>query len=140
MSTLSKVLKQNFLWIVFMGLIVFAVFTRQDEHIFQSSGPYSYGKYILWLVFICFFAYSIYSGTKENFFKTLSTMTKLYWGWQIGLDLYIGVAFSLTVIGIHGGTVTLLIWLLPILFYANLATLLYFALNYDSIVSYFLLG
>ena len=140
MSKLSKVLKHNFLWILFIGLFFIAVFTRKDEYIILSTGPYPYGKYILWLVFIFFFLYSIYSGTKENFFKTLSIMTKLYWGRQIGLDLYIGVGFSLAIIGIHGGMTILLIWLLPILFYANLATLVYFALNYDSLVSYFLLG
>lgn len=138
MSRAVKILKRNFLWILFIGFSIFAIATRQDEHIFLSEGPYGYGKYITWVIFIAFFGYSFYSGLKENFFKTLKTMTSLYWGRQIGMDLYIGLIFSIVIIAIHGGTWTLLIWILPILFYANLATLLYLALNYDSIIQHFL--
>ena len=139
MSRAVKILPRNFLWILFIGFSVFAIYTRQDTHVFLSESPYPYGKYIIWGIFISFFAYSFYSGMKENFFKTLKTMTNLYWGRQIGLDLYIGLILPITMIAIHGGTWTLLIWIVPVLFYANLATLLYFALNYDSIINYFLM-
>jgi hypothetical protein len=139
MSRTVKILQRNFLWILFIGFSVFAVYSRQDAHVFLSESAYPYGKYAVWLIFIAFFGYSFYSGLKENFFKTLKTMINLYWGRQIGLDLYIGLIFSATIIGIHGGIWVLLIWILPILIYANLATLLYFALNYDSIINHFMM-
>lgn len=139
MSRTLKILQRNFLWLLFIGFSVFAIYTREDAHIFLSESPHPYGKCIVWFLFIVFFGYSFYSGLKENFFKTLKTMTNLYWGRQIGMDLYIGLILSTTLIGIHGGTWILLIWILPILIYANLATLLYFALNYDSIINYFLI-
>lgn len=139
MSRAVKILQRNFLWILFIGFFIFAVYTRKDAYIFQSESSYGLGKYVVWGIFISFFSYSFYSGLKENFFKTLKTMTSLYWGRQIGMDLYIGLLLPISVIGFHGGIWVLLIWILPILIYANLVTLLYFALNYDSIVSYFLI-
>ncbi len=131
-----RFLKYNLLWVLYFGFSIFAVFDRKDANIFISDGPYSQGKYILWVLFFIFLTYSIYAGTKENFFKTLSMMTKKYWGWQIGIDLYIGLMFAICLIYFHGGPFVFLIWLLPILIYANLATLLYLALNYDSIIAW----
>jgi len=62
----------------------------------------------------------------------------MYWGWQIIIDLYIGLLLPLFIIYSHGGAVILLLWIVPVFINANLFTLLYFALNYDSLVAHFL--
>ena len=139
MNSNIRLLKQNFLWILFIGFAFFAIWTREDEFIFVSQSPYNFGKYIVWIIFLCFLGYSIYSSAKENFFKSLIRISKMFWGWQIGIDLYIGLLLPLILIYLHGGILVFLIWLIPVLIYANLATLLYLALNYDSLVSHFIL-
>ncbi len=134
-----RLIKQNFLWILFIGFAIFAVSSRQDKFIFVSQSPYSFGKYIVWIIFVCFFAYSIYASSKENFFRTLTRISKMFWGWQIGIDLYIGLVLPLIIIHLHGGVFVFLVWLIPVLIYANLATLLYLALNYDSLINHFII-
>ena len=133
-----KNLKKNLLWLLFFGFALFAIWTRKDASIIFSQGPYSFGKYLVWLIFLGFLGYSLYSSRRENFFKSVSKISKMYWGWQIGLDLYIGLLMPLTIIFLHGGLIVFVIWLIPVLIYANLATLLYLALNYDSIIIQFL--
>ena len=139
MSNTILLLKQNFIWILFIGFAFFAIWTRDDEFIFVSQSQYSFGKYIVWIIFFCFLSYSIYSSTKENFFKSLIRISKMYWGRQIGIDLYIGLILPLLIIYLHGGAFVFLVWLIPVLIYANLATLLYLALNYDSLISHFII-
>lgn len=133
-----KTLKKNGLWIVFFGFALMAIFTKEDRSIIVSEGPYGFGKYIIWLIFLSFFGYTIYCSTKENFFKSIKQMSQMYWGWQVGIDLYIGLLLPLLIIYLHGGTIVLLLWLVPILINANLFTLLYFALNYDSLIAHFI--
>ena len=134
-----RLLKQNFLWLLFIAFAFVAIWTRKDEFIFVSQSPYSFGKYSIWIIFLGFLSYSIYSSSKENFFKSLIRISKLFWGWQIGIDLYIGLLLPLLIIYLHGGALVFLIWLVPVLIYANLATLLYLALNYDSILGHFII-
>lgn len=133
-----RIIKQNLLWIFFIGFAFYAIWKREDEFIFLSQGPYSIGKYIIWVIFFGFLSYSVYCSTKENFFKSVIGISKMYWGWQIGIDLYIGLILFSTIIFFHGGILVLLVWLLPILIYANLATLLYLALNYDALINHFM--
>ncbi|CAG2532810.1 hypothetical protein MAR621_03004 [Maribacter dokdonensis] len=134
-----RLLKQNLLWVLFIGFAFFAIWTREDEFIFTSQSPYSFGKYIVWVIFFCFFGYSIYSSSRENFFKSVSRISEMFWGWQIGIDLYIGLILPLLIIYLYGGVFVFLVWLIPVLIYANLATLLYLALNYDSFISNFII-
>jgi hypothetical protein len=63
----------------------------------------------------------------------------MLWGWQIGLNLYIGLILPLIIIYLNGGFIILLVWLFPILIYANICTLLFLALNYDSLISQFII-
>ena len=137
MTTTKKLLKRNFLWIVYIGFTIVAFWTKQDESAFISLSQYGYGKYILWLILFGFLAYSFYCGKKENFFKSVKRVNEMYWGRQIGIDLYIGLLLPLLIIYLHGGSFIFLLWLVPVILYANLATLLYFALNYDSLLAYF---
>jgi len=132
-------LKKNFLWVLFIGFAFFAITKRQDEFIFVSQGPYVSGKIIVWLTFFSFFGYSLYCSTKENFFKTLTLFSKKHWGRQIGIDLYIGLILPLIIIYLHGGPFVFLLWLIPVFIYANLATLLFIALNYDSLIAHFMI-
>ena len=135
----SSFFKKNFLWILFIVLAMVAVRTRQDESVFVSQGPYGFGKYIAWALFIGFLAYSVQCSRKENFFKSVVRIGNMYWGRQIGIDLYIGLLLPLVLIYLHGGAIVLLLWLVPVLIYANLATLLYLALNYDALVRHFII-
>ena len=59
----------------------------------------------------------------------------LHWGRQIGTDLYVGLFISLFIIFLNGGALVTLLWLVPILIYANLVVLLYIAINFESIVT-----
>ena len=138
MKSILRLLKRNFLWVLFFILIVAAITTREDDYIFISQSQFGMGKYVLWILFIGFLGYSLHVSSKENFFKSVKSINQFLWGRQIGIDLYIGLLLPLLIISLHGGTIVFFLWLIPVLIYANLATLLYFALNYDSLVSYFM--
>ena len=132
-------LKKHFLWMLYGIFVIIAMSTHTSENLFVSQGDYPYGKPILQLVLVGFFAYSLYCHVKENFFKTMSITSKYYWTKQIGIDLYLGVAVSGTVIYLNEGSLLILcLWLLPLVIFANLATLLYFAMNYDSLIAHFI--
>ena len=65
-------------------------------------------------------------------------MAPILWCRQVGIDLYLGVAFFGFLMYLNEGSlVVLLLWAVPMLIFANLATLLYLALNYQSIVAHF---
>ncbi|MEO9964841.1 MAG: hypothetical protein ABJF11_03580 [Reichenbachiella sp.] len=133
-----KTLKKNFLWVFYFGFVVLAVVYRGDEHLFISNGAYPLGKPFTWLMYFAFLGYSLYCSSKESFFKSLKRIYPYLWARQIGTDLYIGLVFSSFLIYLNEGSVlVLLLWLVPILVYANLAILLYIAMNYDSIVAHF---
>lgn len=139
MGSLQRYLSRNILWIVFTVFAIIGIATKQDASIFVSHGPYGYGKYIFWALFLGFFGFTLYCNSKESFFKSIKRMSEMYWGWQVGLDLYIGLLLPLLIIYLQGGTLVFLIWVVPIIINANLFTLLYFALNYDTVVAHFML-
>lgn len=132
-------LKRELPWLVFALFAFAAIYFHQGEGIFFSQSPYSIGKPIVWLVFLSFLAYSYYCSTKENIVRTIKETWHFHWSRQIGLDLYIGVTIFMFLIFLNEGSfLGLALWIVPIIIFANLATLLYLALNYDSIVSHFL--
>ena len=131
-------LKKHFLWLLYGIFVIIAISSHTSEPLFISQGVYPYGKPIMWLVLLGFLAYSLYCHVKENFFKTMSITGKYYWTKQIGIDLYLGVAVSGAVIYLNEGSLLLLgLWLVPLVLFANLATLLYIAMNYDSLIAHF---
>lgn len=139
MEELTLFLKRNALWIVFFMFVFTAIYFHEGEALFRSQSAYPIGKIIVWLVFACFLAYSIYCSSQENIFKTIKEISPLHWARQIGIDLYIGLFITSFVIFLNEGSmIIMLLWLIPIVLFGNLATLLYFALNYDSIISNFL--
>ncbi|WP_456457922.1 hypothetical protein [Reichenbachiella sp.] len=136
---MMRFLKRNFLWLLYFVFVLIVVVSHNGEHPIISEGPYPLGKYIIWGVYLSFLSYSLYCSTQENFFSTLKKLYPLHWARQIGLDLYLGLTLSMGVIFLNEGSILLvLLWLIPVLIYANLAILLYVALNYDSILSHFL--
>lgn len=132
-------LKRHFLWIIYVIFVSLALIFKGDEPLFVSQGPYPFGKWLIWLILGIFLAYSLHCHIKENFFKTMGITGRYYWTKQIGVDLYIGVALSTAIIFLDSGSLLVVgLWLVPLILFANLATLLYVAMNYDSIVSHFI--
>jgi hypothetical protein len=137
MEKIKYFFKKNLLWIIFFVFACFGVATKKDASIFISQGQYGIGKTIIWLIFFVFFSYSVLCSRKENFYKSIRQISQMYWGKQIIIDLYIGVLLPLSIIYLHGGMFIFLLWIIPIVINVNLFTLLYFALNYDSILIFF---
>ncbi|MEM7357737.1 MAG: hypothetical protein AAF431_01385 [Pseudomonadota bacterium] len=144
MRRLRKQLQRNWLWGVYTLFVAVAVSTHLNANpnvsLFTSDGPYGMGKTITWLILLAFLFYSINISRKEDFFKSLNKMMQILWSRQVGLDLYVGLLVPLFIIYLHEGSLLVFaLWVLPVLFFANLATFLYLALNYDSLVQHFVL-
>ena len=140
MNQVMRFLKRNILWGQLIVFGILAAVTKADDSLFISNGPYGIGKYVMWLLFIGFLGYTIHVSRKEHFFKSVKSINKYLWGRQIGIDLYIGLLLPLTIIFLHAGPLYFLLWLIPVLINANIFTLLYFALNYDSLVAQFIVS
>ena len=123
------------LWGLYGAFAVYAIATNMQETTFQFSGPLGGIKAIVWVALFAFIAYSFYCTVAENFFRSVRSIATMHWGRQIGLDLYLGLFIALFIIFLNEGALVAAIWLIPILFYANLVVLLYLALNFDSIVT-----
>lgn len=135
---MAKIIRKWQLWIAYAVFAAIAVSQADNEPLLASSGPYAAGKYLVWTIYFGFLGFSIYCTTQENFFKTLGKMTSMHWGRQVGIDLYIGLLVPLFLIYlIEGSLVVVALWFIPIFIFANLATFLYLALNYVTIVAYF---
>ncbi len=128
-----------FSWGIFIAFLVAALSLNWHPQMLEFSGNVGLVKACVWIAFLAFVGYSYYSGTRENLFRTIRTMNGLYWGRQIGIDLYIGVTLFLIFIYLHEGSIIVLaFWLVPTLLFANLATLLYVAIHLESILARFL--
>lgn len=132
-----KFVRNNVLWIIYFSFAAYAMASHNREPLFLSEGPYSAGKPIVWLILLSFLAYSLYCHKHENFFKSIPKLQPSLWFRQISLDLYLGLLVPLTLIFLDQGLVLMLIWFVPTLLMANLASLLYLALNYQILVSNF---
>jgi hypothetical protein len=125
---------KNLFWSAFALFVAAALYF--DHHIaLFSGGPMPAGKALVWLAFVAFTAYTIHCSRHENLFRSIGLIAQLHWGRQIGSDLYLGLSIFLFLIYLDQGSIgVVLLWLLPVLAFANLATLLYLALHFDSIV------
>ena len=133
-----RTIKNNALWIFYFAFAAFAIWSHEGEPLFSTAGPYGIGKAIAWLVLLAFLAYSLYCNSRENFFKTMHKISPYLWFRQVSLDLYLGLLVPLTLIYLNEGSLLVVaMWFLPILLMANLATLLYLAMNYQSLVAHF---
>lgn len=123
------------LWSLYGAFALFAIYANLDETTFRFGGPLGGVKALVWLGLFGFLGYSIYCSTQENFFRSVKSIASLYWGRQVGIDLYLGLCIGLFVIFLNDGLLVALIWLVPVLIYANLVFLLYLALHFDDIVT-----
>ncbi len=135
---MSKTEKNLAFWGVYGAFAIYAIYANWHPAIFQFSGPLGALKIVVWAALIGFLAYSAYCSSRENLFRTIGVMTKLYWGRQIGTDLYLGLLIGVLFIYLNEGAVVALIWFLPLLAFANLAMLLYLVINFETIVTKFL--
>jgi hypothetical protein len=133
---MGRRLQKSIPWLAFAVFSGCALLFGRSEELFISRSALPAGKYLAWAAFIAFLAYSIYCSSRENIFRSVASMARLHWGRQIGIDLYLGLAIFLFLIYLQQGSVlVVLLWLLPVLAFANLATLLYLAIHYDSVVA-----
>lgn len=132
---MNRFVRRNMLWGAYIVFLLLAVMFGGREGAFELSGPFVAGKVVVWLIYAAFLTYSIQAHRKENFFKAVTKVNQLWWGLQIGIDLYISVFLSLGLIYlIEGSLLVMLIWLVPILVFANLAILPYLILNFGAVV------
>lgn len=122
-------------WGAYAALAIFALLANMQETTFQFAGLLGGIKAMIWLALLVFIGYSIYCSFKENFFRSARSIVTLYWGRQVGADLYLGLFVSLLIIFLNEGVFVVLVWLVPSLIYANLAILLYVAINFDTIAT-----
>ena len=123
------------LWSMYGAFAVFAVATNLQDSTFQFSGPLGTIKALVWLVLFSFLGYSIYCSFRENFYRSVKSIATMYWGRQVGIDLYLGLFVSLLIIFMNDGLAVALLWLVPALIYANLVILLYVAINFEIIAA-----
>lgn len=135
---MQRFAKRYGIWLAYGVFLAVAILFGSREPLIATDSPYALGKIVVLIVFAGFLAYSLHATRRENFFKSVGTINRLYWGRQIGLDLYVSVFLSLALIYLHEASFSvLLLWLVPVLFFANLAILPYILLNYGSIMSLF---
>lgn len=130
-------MKSNLLWLVYFGFAALAAYFDWHDDVFSFSGSHAPFKAIIWLTFLAFLAYSYYASRHESLFRTVGVMNSLYWGRQIGADLYIGCFLAMFIIYLNDGALAAALWLIPTLLFANLSILLYFALNFEKLVAHF---
>lgn len=130
---------RSLFWALFSIFVVCALYFNWRGDIFAASGPLPAIKLSVWVVFFGFLGYTIYCSSREDLVGSVGKLAELHWGRQIGVDLYLGLLLALLVIYLNeGSALVALLWLLPMLAFANLASLLYFAIHFDSIVGHFL--
>jgi len=136
-SSYSMNLKKSWIWIIF---ILFSIAEIYYTWIYQDRIPASIETItiVLGCAFFLFLGYTLYCSEKENLFKSIGKIAKLHWGRQIGVDLYIGLFFQSYLIYLNEESVLeTIIWVIPLLVYGNIATLLYWLLNAGSILTKF---
>ncbi|MDA4845413.1 hypothetical protein [Hoeflea poritis] len=135
---MKRFIKRNALWGAYIVFLVLAATFGAREGALDFSGPGATGKAAIWAVFIAFLIYSIQAHRKEVFLRSVAKVNQLWWGLQIGLDLYISVFLSLALIYlVEGSLAVMLLWALPVLVFANLAILPYLILNFGAVFSAF---
>ena len=122
------------LWCIYALFAGFALYLNWDDSVFDFGGHYGLIKLGIWAALVVFLIYSIYCSAREDLFRSIGSILSLHWGRQIGADLYLGLLLGLLIIYLNEGGLVALVWLIPILAFANLAVLLYFAIHFDDIV------
>ena len=124
------------LWAIFFGFSAIAIGLNWDPDLLDPRGTNGTVRLVLIAAWVAFTAYSIHCSRHENLFRTVGAMSKLYWGRQIGIDLYISVGLSIAFVYlVTGSIVTTLFWSLAFIPFANQAILLFVILYLDDILA-----
>lgn len=138
---MQRIWKRYWLWSVYAVFLTAAMVFGAREGLVLTDGAAPGFKYLIFVAYVGFLAYSVLATARENFFRTLGVMGRLWWGRQVGLDLYISMALSLVLIwAVEGSVWALLFWLVPVLIFANLTVLPFILLNYAEIAGLFVSG
>lgn len=121
------------LWGIYAAFVGLALYLNWHPELFVFEGVVGGLKLLTWGLYLAFLAYSILCSVRENIFRTIHSMSELYWGRQIGIDLYLGLTIALMLVYLHEGLLALLLWLVPTILFANLSILLYIAIHLDAI-------
>lgn len=135
---MSKTGRALALWGIYGAFASYAIYANWHQSMFQFNGPLGALKLTLWAALVGFLAYSVYCSSREDLFRSIGAIVTMHWGRQIGADLYLGLLVGIFLIYLNEGAVVAIIWLLPTLAFANLAILLYVAINFETIVARFL--
>ena len=126
------------LWPAYWLFVGVAVFTNWNDQLLQINNGVGLVRIFLIIAWAAFVVYSIICSRNESIFKTIGVMKNLYWGRQIGIDLYISVFLSISLVYlVTGSTVQTFLWSLAFIPFANMAILLFIILYLDQIVSVF---
>ena len=90
-------------WMLFAAFVALALGLHWHAQLLVFSGLVGAGKALVWLAWLAFVGYSIHCSRRENIVKSIRGMARLYWGRQIIIDLYLGVALFLVLIVLHQG-------------------------------------
>ncbi|NVJ19973.1 MULTISPECIES: hypothetical protein [Myxococcus] len=97
---------------------------------------------IRWLalaLLILFSGYTVHASRTESFWTSLKRVLALRWGRQVTMDLYLGLFLFNFFVYLNEGSVLLaLVWLAPTLVLGNIVPLIYFVVNFNSLVGHFL--
>jgi len=98
-------------------------------------------EYIRWLaiaVFIVFSLYTLFLFKAENFWRTIKAILAFKLDRQVVMDLYVGIClFGFIVYLNEDSALIALAWLAGFAVVGNPLTLLYFIINFQSLVSHF---
>jgi hypothetical protein len=128
-------MKKYYFTLLYIAFVIAVIGTNWHEKLFDFSQKMALGKVLILLIWLSFSILTIKYSIEENFFKSLKKITDFRWGRQIGLDLWVGQTLALIIVyWFTGSFLTVLLWLIPFIVFGNLATLLFFFMNYDALV------
>ncbi|MEO1043146.1 MAG: hypothetical protein AAFX52_12740 [Pseudomonadota bacterium] len=129
------------LWGGFVLFVVIALATQWNGDLLTINNGKGAVRMVLLALWLGFCGYSVLASRRENFFKTVRNMARLYWGRQIGADLYLSVFLSIGLVWLVTSSVTeTILWSLAFIPFANMAILLFVILRLDDILAAFTLA
>ena len=135
---MARILKRYGIWGLYAVFLALALRFGGTEGLLPTSDGRALPKAFVLCLYLGFLAYSILATKRENFMRSLGQMARLWWGRQIGMDLYVSVTLSLALIYlVTGSLLALALWLLPVLVFANLAILPFVLVNFGTILGAF---
>lgn len=96
-------------------------------------------RWLALVLLILFSGYTVHASRTESFWKSLKSVLALKWGRQVTMDLYLGLLLFHFFVYLNEGSIALaLVWLVPTLVLGNIVPLIYFVVNFNSLVGHFM--